>query len=107
MSEKAGESGVCVKETGSKLTCSTKIVFHKCSSFLTSANCSDLETGTKREQRGGAESDIYFSLLKLMVGCLIIQQSSLRAQVVVSPAFSQQSFKKPTLNNSLLLQTCC
>lgn len=45
-------------ESCGKLTCSTEIEFHKCSSFLTSANCSEPGTGTKREQRGGAESDI-------------------------------------------------
>lgn len=42
------------------------------SSFLTSANCLDPGTGTKREQRGDAETDIYFSMSALMVGCIIM-----------------------------------
>lgn len=94
-------------ESGSKLTCSTKIAFHKCSSFFTSANCSDLGTGTKREQCGGAETDIYFSMLELMVGCIIIQQPSLNHRWSVSTSFSIQSFKKPMLNNSHLPEMCC
>lgn len=44
-------------ESGSGLTFSNEIAFQKFSS-LTGANCSDPGTGTKREQRGGAESDI-------------------------------------------------
>lgn len=59
-------------ESRSKLTCSTEIALHKCSSFLTSANCLDPGRGTKREQRGDEETDIYFSMLELMVGCIII-----------------------------------
>lgn len=86
------------------MTCSTEIASEKCSSFLTSANCSDPGTGTKREQRGGAESDIYFSMLELMVGCIIIQQPSLNHRWSVSTSFSIESFKKPALNNSHLLK---
>lgn len=46
-------------------------------------------------------------MLELMVGCVIIQQPSLNHRWSVSASFFFiQSFKKPMLNNSHLLQTC-
>lgn len=50
----------------------TKIALHKYSSLLTSDNSLDPGTGTKREQRGVEETDIYFSMSELMVGCIIM-----------------------------------
>lgn len=71
-------------------------------SVLTSANCSVPAAGTKRQRRGAAESDIYFSIPELMVGCIIIQQPSLnhRRSLSASP-LPVQSFSSATLNS------CC
>lgn len=74
MGGRGAEVGLVAKrkaESRSKFL-ATKIALHKCSSLLTSDNSLDPGTGTKREQRGVEETDIYFSMLELVVGCIIM-----------------------------------